>query len=99
MSGYTLGDGVAQNKKHPRTFEIPPAIERCNLRPGDFAKLWFEDAATGFVERMWVQIKSVGTDGTYVGALNNNPVQLTSVKCDDIVTFEPKHVIGVIRPE
>lgn len=98
-TGYTLKDGVAQNKQYPATFEIPPAIQREHLRPGDFAKLWFEDAATGFVERMWVMIKSVSADGNYVGTLNNHPVDMPCLKFDDIVAFEPKHVIGAMQPE
>lgn len=107
IEGWELESGVAQNHRHPETFEIPDEASRQNLVPGDIVKLAFRvnvgevdehtDDEGGFGERMWVNV--TGSVGPYfTGTLSNQPI--TSDEQDVLrfgspVVFLPEHVIDI----
>jgi uncharacterized protein YegJ (DUF2314 family) len=93
---FTLDDGEALHKEFPKTFWIPSAAERKNLKEGDLVKLIFRltDGTDVQVERMWVIVKSK-TDKGYKGVLDNDPYCTQSIKSGLEVHFEPKHVITI----
>jgi uncharacterized protein YegJ (DUF2314 family) len=93
---YTLLDGVQQNKNRPDTFKIPSDIDKAKLGVGDYVKLGFIENGTENSEKMWVQITSV-KNGKYFGELNNVPDTITAVQFDDVVGFEKKHILGVMK--
>ena len=94
---YTLEDGEALNREHPDRFEIPARHERETLAPGDHAKVVFVHDGQG--ERMWVEVSSADpADDSYEGALANRPT-LVPIKLGDVVRFEPRHVIQIVRAE
>lgn len=93
----TLIDGEEMNRLHPATFEIPPKAERDNIRPGAFVKVGFSEQGINGNERMWVQVQGRRDDGGYFGLLNNDPVVMRSIKCDDRVDFEARHVLGILE--
>lgn len=49
-----------------------------------FVKKAFTDPGIEGAEHMWVKVKRV-VDGELEGRLDNDPVQVTNVKCGDIV--------------
>ena len=66
------------------------------LRVGDFAKLVFrEDGKTG-TERMWVRVLRV-VGRSYVGQLDNRPIQVRGIRAGDQVTFPRSAVIERMR--
>ena len=84
----TLVDCRRRNKKH-LTFQIPSAHEIDQLRPGDCAKLLFDD-----VERMWVEITA--RNGNYFdGHLVNQPIVLEGLDYSDRVCFHTKHIADI----
>ena len=91
---YTLEDGEQRNAAHPRTFYLPSAEDRKNIRAGGHAKLMFTGRRG--TERMWVRVSRQEADGSYTGVLDNNPV-LINAKCGDPVRFEAKHVIDILH--
>lgn len=85
---YNLIDCQERNRKY-WTFEVPSqdAIDR--LRPGDFAKLVFDDR-----ERMWVEISK--RDCNYFdGQLANHPIDLDEIEYGDRVCFHAKHIADI----
>jgi uncharacterized protein YegJ (DUF2314 family) len=92
-----VGSGVELNQQFPDTFEIPPASERSNLKPGrQWVKLVFH--ITGGdqvnVERMWVMVDEKHP-GYYLGTLNNQPYSTEHIRNGMQVRFEQKHVIQI----
>lgn len=96
-----LIDGVAMNRKHPDTFEIPDNRE--GLSPGRLVKVGFEATSElvehiGYegpaAERMWVRIEEVRDDGTYLGTLQNAPFALP-MTLGQIVSFGPEHILSI----
>ncbi|OOG38364.1 hypothetical protein [Rhodanobacter sp. C05] len=101
--GWELEDGEARHAEAPTTFEIPPAVERNSLQPGQIVKLMFRIAlsdANGeeseHTERMWVIVG--GRVGTfYVGTLDNDAGCTNEFKAGLKVVFAPRHVIQIWR--
>jgi hypothetical protein len=89
-----LRDGELYASLNPDTFEIPPLLKRLNLKAGDLVKLGF--LLEPMPERMWVQITEVWSDG-YVGRLRNQSVS-DEMAFDELVTFEPRHVLDIVKP-
>lgn len=92
MNKYKLVDGVELNGKHPKTFQIPSEHDKANFRVDDFIKLGFIELGKP-TERMWVKITERNGD-SFTGTLDNVPVQLQTVKYEDVVQFEAKHIIA-----
>ncbi len=91
---YKLVDAVAQNRLHPRTFEIPSVEEIRTIRAGDFVKLGFFTGHPHIrVERMWVRVTA---SRRCVGVLDNTPVVNQHLKCGDVVQYAYKNVLGII---
>lgn len=83
-------DGVEVNRKHPDTFQIPTDEEKAAVKPGDYVKIGFNDHELEITEHMWVHVTGEGK-----GILNNDPVIVDMVIGDE-VTFEPRHILGII---
>lgn len=89
-----LESGVARNLSHPESFEIPSAVEKDSLRPGDSVKLiWSVVRAPG--ERMWVEITH-REGNRFEGSLRNDPL-FVHAAFGDVVTFEGDHIIDIVR--
>lgn len=97
--GYTLENIIEQNKKYPRHFMKPTALEINSLHPGDMVKLIFlihpplENGCNG--ERMWVVIDSIKGDN-FVGILDNDPCFLTTIKAGDKIEFQAKNIASIM---
>ena len=95
-----LDDVEEAHRRAPRTFSIPRSDQRSALKVGDMVKLVFladRPSSEGHTaERMWVEVTEVG-DGTYVGALDNQPTFLSGLNPGDSVTFEARHVAAQWR--
>lgn len=96
--GWRLQNVEELSQLHPRTFFIPPATERANLKPKDLVKLIFvldEEAPNGMeAERMWVQVG--GRDGdVYSGFLDNQPSLIKTLEPGDQVQFRSEHVAAL----
>lgn len=96
---WGLLDAESQNLAFPDTFPIPSRAEREALRTGDMVKLVFvldpPPASGPNAERMWVEVRTAGTDGTFDGWLTNQPVVITSLAPSALVAFEARHVAGI----
>lgn len=91
MPKVNLTSGEEMNRQYPDTFHIPTREERESLKPGQSAKLIFEDLH----ERMWVSVVEK-TDTGYLGSLDNIPTCPTSdIDYGDLVEFGPEHVIDI----
>lgn len=110
-AGWILVDGVARNKEHPDTFEIPSMDDGGPL-VGDYVKILFETPDGSGVagsrcngERMWVEVDSVDYFEDcecviYHGRLRSEPVLFHgSVKYGDTIRFTQENVIGIERKE
>ena len=60
---------------------------------GFLAKIGLEDQEDG--ERFWVQIVEVREDGSYVGRIDNDQEDKWGVNYNDLILFQPKHIIDV----
>jgi hypothetical protein len=102
MAGETaawhLENVEAMAAAHPRTFFIPPAEVRRQLKRGDGVKLIFllDAPAPGGAEaeRMWVEIVSEAS-GRYIGKLLNQPAVIAGLNPGDRVDFGPEHVASI----
>lgn len=94
-----LLDASAQHEADPEHFPIPPLDERVALHRGDLVRIVFlldpPPAEGPNAERMWVEIAHAHPDGTYDGALTNDPVVISSLSQSASIAFEPKHVAGI----
>lgn len=88
---YSLTNVEERARAHPQTFEIPLEIDRRTLKPGDWAKLIFNDA-----ERMWVMVDKQYENGGYRGLLRSDPLCVSNLRRGDVVMFQPHHVAGII---
>jgi hypothetical protein len=66
---------------------------------GWFVKLIFHDPNKQGVctERMWVKTTGQLVDGKYQGTIANDPVGVDALY-DDVVVFEPRHIINILNP-
>lgn len=90
---YTLLDGEAQNRRHPRTFHIPSILEKMRIEPGDFVKLGFSCPDHEGQERMWVRVTHEGK-----GTLNNDPAFLP-LQDGMTVEFQRQHILGILKKD
>lgn len=99
--GIELPEGIALNDPRPiaaeapYTFDMPRPEELASLEPGDGAQAIFCETAGGReygAERMWVLVERV-EDGFVVGRLDNDPLDMPSIKCGDPVRIPLTHVI------
>ncbi len=103
IDGWELEDGEDRHRAAPATFEIPDLAVRQALYPGCFAKLIFRIALEGdgdpeACERMWVIVREILPDGSYIGMLDNQPSEIAendSLWLGSELPFEPRHVIDV----
>jgi uncharacterized protein YegJ (DUF2314 family) len=94
---YTLDDVEEIARQHPETFDVPSVEMRQRLQPGDLIKVHFRGVDSDgeeVVERMWVEISEVETSG-YVGRLDNEPIRLVDVKCDETVKVLPINISSI----
>jgi hypothetical protein len=96
--GWRLQNVEELNKLHPRSYFIPPAAERADLKPRDLVKLVFflDEHPEGApeAERMWVQV--AGRDGdNYTGFLDNQPSLIKTLKPGDRINFGAEHVAAI----
>jgi hypothetical protein len=90
---YSLLDGVDMHRRNPMTFWIPSDSQKAAVKPGDYVKLAFMEGSHP-TERMWVMVtKRQGDD--FEGYLDNDPALLTSIKWQDIVVFNSRHIINL----
>ena len=61
--------------------------------PNQFVKLCFREEDN--TERAWVIVKTI-VNNQLTGIVNNDLVLMTSVKCDDEISFELKHIIDIL---
>lgn len=95
---YSLVDCVYRNMMNKETFQIPSADDISKLKVGDLVKLiFFNPNATGQTpkaERMWVILTEI--NGTkFKGTLDNDPFYLRSIKYQDIIEFEDRHICNL----
>jgi hypothetical protein len=109
QDNWRLRSAEISHAVHPETFEVPPAVQRHNLKRGQAAKLMFEiesEDENGIsdiaCERMWV-IVSDKVDETYIGILDSQPVSIEHG--EDVylcfgaeVPFKAEHVIEIDSP-
>jgi len=109
QDNWMLRSGEASHAANPETFEIPPAIQRHNLKRGQAAKLMFEiesedeDGTLDITcERMWVIVTEMVGD-TYIGILDSQPISIEHG--EDVylcfgaeVPFKAEHVIEIDTP-
>lgn len=91
---YTLIDGEAMHKVHPRTFQIPSLLDKARVTVGDHVKLGFGEDGQLHNERMWVRVTKRDGD-KFEGYLDNDPAFLTSIKWKDVVKFNSRHIINL----
>lgn len=96
---YYLENAEQLHEQSPDTFTIPPRAEREAAKPQDYVKLIFAHpnpiGVSHGAERMWVIITSTNNKGEYEGVLDNDPLEFTTLKAGDVVTFRPEHVIAI----
>lgn len=90
---YTLTNAKEMNLQHPATFDIPSPEEIDATKPGMHVKLIFHEHDVAS-ERMWVRItKRSGDD--FEGELDNDPFELSSIQCGDLVPFHSHHIVDI----
>lgn len=96
---FQLLDAVEHQKQPPTTFELPDEWNRKRISVGEWAKLMFRFPVNRYpeVERMWVRITEV-TPAGYKGVLDNNPDNIEFIRTDEVIDFEPRHVISILPP-
>ena len=96
---FSLIDAVEFQKQHPQTFELPDDWNRRHIGVGEWAKLMFHFPVNRYpeVERMWVRVTEVTGSG-YKGVLDNNPTNIEFIRSDEVIAFEPCHVISILPP-
>jgi len=82
-------DAQQMHTENPDTFGVPAQIHLDMIESGAFVKI-SENA-----ERFWVQVTEVDGD-KITGRVDNDLVMQHSFKCDDIISFERKNVMGIL---
>jgi hypothetical protein len=98
MPSWTLEDADAVAAANKYTFFKSPRETISLVRPGEIVKLIFlfdsEDPKAPRAERMWVLVDQIGSDGRFVGRLDNEPQWIEDLKRGDEVTFDTRHIIN-----
>jgi hypothetical protein len=98
MPSWTLenADDIAAANKY--TFFKSPREAISLVRPGETVKLIFrcesDHPEAPQAERMWVIVDQIGSDGGFVGRLDNEPRWIADLKIGDEVSFDAKHIIN-----
>jgi hypothetical protein len=99
---FTFINGVARNREHPQTFQIPGKIEKKNLVVGDFVKVGIElpkeTKTTPRGERFWVQLTSVNGD-SLMGQIDNELLIKDAIGYNygDEISFTKAEVLDIIK--
>lgn len=73
---------------------IPSKSDILKVGKGTFVKLVFSEGEKS--ERMWVRVtQKEGSD--FEGILDNDPYQLISIKCGDLVKFKADNIINIFE--
>ncbi len=101
---WILDNAESLHEMNPRSFFIPSADRRHNLRPDDMVRLRFlvrGDRQPGSPpgERMWLADIARGPSGRYIGTLTNQPALIEDLAQGDEIEFGPEHVIAVLNPD
>lgn len=95
---YSLIDCVYRSMTSQGNFEIPSAVDISKLKVGDLVKLVFSNTdATGQTpkaERMWVMLTEVNGQ-KFKGTLDNDPAYINTIKYQDIIEFEDRHICNM----
>ncbi|KUO53981.1 MAG: hypothetical protein APF78_06785 [Sphingomonadales bacterium BRH_c3] len=94
--GIELDDPRPIAASAPYTYQMPWPEELAVLEPGDGVKAVFREIAGECeygVERMWVLIDAI-EDGFVVGRLDNEPLDMPSIKLGDPVRIPLTHIIA-----
>ncbi|ENE5752153.1 hypothetical protein ACFLMW_003778 [Salmonella enterica] len=85
-------DAQAMARRYPSTFSAPSEAELSMITPGTHVKI-----CAGDCERFWVLVTAV-THAGITGTIDNDLVRtaIHGLRCDDVVTFEPRHVYDII---
>jgi hypothetical protein len=97
LDGYELVSRVAQNSRHPESFEIPSDQDRNAVLTGQIVKLMFDIVTPSGLscERMWV-ITEDRQGPYYIGRLDNMPAAKgTDLSVGSPITFLPEHIIEI----
>ena len=98
MATWSLADADAIAEANKYTFYKPSRDVIAKVKPGETVKLIFEfesektDAPSA--ERMWVLVDSIGSDGVFLGRLDNQPAWITNLAPGDPVRFSASHIIN-----
>ncbi|MBS3111757.1 DUF2185 domain-containing protein [Candidatus Woesearchaeota archaeon] len=92
---WGLGIAKKRQKEYPYTFYVPSKKIIDKLKKGNFVKLLFEikDKTAPNTEKMWVKINK-RKGNTFIGNLDNDPVEIKDLKHNDEIKFEAKHIIS-----
>lgn len=105
--GIELPEGIALDDPRPiaasapYTYAMPWPEELAALGPDDGAQAIFHEIEGGRqygAERMWVLVERI-EDGYIVGRLDNDPIDMPSLKCGDPVRIPLTHVISCTYAE
>jgi len=89
-------DGVAMNKAHPDTFEIPSDAEKAAITSENWVKVGFiAPGPKANTERMWVKVTKMSGDDIE-GVLDNDPVLVPHlITAGDVVKLKKIHVLAI----
>ena len=81
-------DAQQKNRDYPRTFSVPSKKQLDKIKPDQNVKVCENQ------ERFWVEVTEINGH-KITGRVNNDLVLTHSFKCDDIISFETKNVMGI----
>lgn len=84
-----LIDAKQASINSPSTFDYPERYIK-SLVPGNFVKICHNE------ERFWVELLDVDGD-ELSGRIDNDLVMPQPFKCDDLITFEKRHIYQVLQ--
>lgn len=98
MASWTLRDSSETAREFKYTFYKPSDSDISQVKPGENVKLVFDfisdDPEAPEAERMWVIVDQVGSDGTFVGTLDNTPRWIKDLQAGDRIEFDARHIIN-----
>ncbi len=81
-------DAQQKSIEHPHTFFVPSKRKLESIKPDQNVKVCENK------ERFWVEVTEINGH-KITGRVNNDLVLTHSFKCDDIISFEKKNVMGI----
>lgn len=82
-------------KLYPYTYYQPSLALLKTLKVGELVKLTFVYAEDVASERMWVKIKEIKDDFSFIGNLRNQLSSSDVLLVDDEISFEAKHISDI----